>query len=31
VFELEMPPFGRVNNRVEVLFEGAEPQLAEET
>ena len=27
---LEMPPFSKVNNRVEVIFSGATPQLAEE-
>lgn len=26
---IEMPPFNRVANRVEVIFEGAEPELAE--
>lgn len=28
--ELEMPPFGKVVNRVEVIFEGVEPMLAQE-
>ena len=28
--ELEMPPFVRLSNRVEVIFEGAEPMLAQE-
>ena len=30
VVKLEMPPFSKVANRVEVIFDGAEPQLFQE-
>jgi len=31
IIQLDMPPFGKVINRVEVIFQGEEPQLAEES